>query len=199
MANVIKETVRGIDIVTIEDELLLKREIFLVDEVNAQSANELIKELMFLEADNNEEEITLYINSPGGEAISGLAVYDYLTLIKAPVRTVCIGSCASMAAILFLAGERRQMLPHTRIMIHDPSFSNANMSGRKPHEIQHELDKLNEIRENIVGIIAERTGKKPEEIYEVTAEDTYYNAEEAIKFGLATEILNSETLRSPVL
>ncbi|MCR4909435.1 MAG: ATP-dependent Clp protease proteolytic subunit [Lachnospiraceae bacterium] len=196
MANVIKETVRGIDVVTIEDELLLKREIFLVDEVDAKSSNALIKELMFLESEDDEKEITLYINSPGGEVLSGLAVYDYLSLMKAPVRTVCIGTCSSMAAILFLAGKKRQMLPHTRIMIHDPSFSNANMSGRKSHEIQHELDKLNEIRETTAGIIAEKTGKSLEEIYAVTADDTYYNAEEAVEFGLATEILTAETLRT---
>ncbi len=195
MANVIRETVRGIDIVPIEDELLLKREIFLVEEVDSRTCNELIKQLMFLEAEDDEKEITIYINSPGGEVVSGLAVYDYMTLMKAPVRTVCIGTCASMAAILFLAGDRRQMLPHTRVMIHDPSYSNANMSGRKSHEIQHELDKLNEVRETTAGIIAEKTGKTLEEIYAVTADDTYYNAREAVDFGLATEILDARSLR----
>ena len=85
------------------------------------------------------------------------------------------------------------MLPHTRIMIHDPSYSNADMSGKKPHEIQHELDKLNETRQIIAQIISEKTGKTLEEVYEVTANDTYYNAEEALKFGLATEIIDSES------
>lgn len=191
MANIIKETVRGFDVVTIEDELLTGREIFLVNEVNAQTSNELLKQLMYLERQDSDSEITIYINSPGGEVISGLAVYDYISMMKAPVRTVCIGTAASMGAILFLAGSKRQMLPHTRLMIHDPSYNHNDIGGRKPHEIQHELDKLNETREALAEIIAEKTGKTLEEIYEVTADDTYYSAKEAIDFGLATEILNS--------
>lgn len=191
MANIIKETVRGFDVVTIEDELLTGREIFLVDGVDAHTSNELLKQLMYLERQDSESEITIYINSPGGEVISGLAVYDYISMMKAPVRTVCIGTAASMGAILFLAGRKRQMLPHTRLMIHDPSYSHNDIGGRKPHEIQHELDKLNETRAALAEIIAEKTGKTLEEIYEVTANDTYYSAAEAIDFGLATEILDS--------
>ena len=193
MARIIKETVRGIDIVDLEDELLQSREIFLTGGVDANTTNELIKQLMYLEREDDEAEITLYINSPGGEVTSGLAVYDYMTLMKASIRTVSIGTAASMGALLFLAGDKRQMLPHTRIMIHDPSYSNADMSGKKPHEIQHELDKLNETRQIIAQIISEKTGKTLEEVYEVTANDTYYNAEEALKFGLATEIIDSES------
>ena len=191
MANIIKETVRGFDVVTIEDELLSGREIFLVDEVNAHTSDELMKQLMYLERQDSDSEITLYINSPGGEVISGLAVYDYISMMKAPVRTVCIGTAASMGAILFLAGKKRQMLPHTRLMIHDPSYSHNDIGGRKPHEIQHELDKLNETRQALAEIIAEKTGRPLEEIYSVTANDTYYSAEEAIDFGLATGILGS--------
>ncbi|MCR5626768.1 MAG: ATP-dependent Clp protease proteolytic subunit [Lachnospiraceae bacterium] len=195
MARIIKETVRGLDLVELEDELLQNREIFLTETVDANTTNELIKQLMYLEMQDDEAEITLYINSPGGEVTSGLAVYDYMTMMKAPIRTVSIGTAASMGAILFLAGDKRQMLPHTRIMIHDPSYSNANMSGKKSHEIQHELDKLNETREITAKIIAEKTGKSLEEVYKVTADDTYYNAEEAVEFGLATEIINAKELR----
>lgn len=189
MANILRETVRGIEVVQIEDELLKNREIFLVDDVNAESSNELLKQLMYLEKEDCSKEITLYINSPGGEVISGLAVYDYISIMKAPVRTVCIGTAASMGAILFLAGKKREMLPHTRIMIHDPSYSQCDFSGRKPHEIQYRLDKLNKTKENLAKIIAEKTGKSIEEIYEVTADDTYYSAAEAIEFGLATRII----------
>lgn len=189
MANILKETVRGVEAVRIEDELFLSRKIFLTDEVHAESSNELIKQLMYLEREDDSAEITLYINSPGGEVISGLAVYDYIQLMKAPVRTVCLGTAASMGAILFLAGETRQMLSHTRLMIHDPSYSHRDIGGRKPHEIQHELDKLNETREALARIIAEKTGKSIGEIYKVTADDTYYSAEEAVDFGLATGIL----------
>lgn len=190
MANIIKETVRGFDRIAIEDELLKGREIFLVDEVNAATANELIKQLMYLEKQSNDE-ITLYINSPGGDVASGVAVYDYISVMRAPVRTVCIGTAASMGAILFLAGNKRLMLPRTRIMIHDPSFGRHDIGGRKSHQIQRELEDLNKVREMLAQIIADRTGKSIDEIYEVTAEDTFYNANEAIEFGLATGIFTS--------
>lgn len=189
MANIIYETVRGIDRVSIEDEMLKNRKIFFVEEVNEKSTNELIKQLMYLEQAECGEEITLYINSPGGEVTSGLAVYDVIRLMESPVNTVCIGTAASMGAILFLSGKRRGMLPHTRLMIHDPSYGSGNFGGKKSHEIQHELDKLNETREALAEIIAEKTGKSMDEIYQVTAEDTYYSAKEALGFGLATEII----------
>lgn len=189
MANILKETVRGIDCIRLEDEFLKDREIFLTEEINAQTSNELIKQLMYLERQDSESEVTIYINSPGGEVISGLAVYDYIGMMKAPVITVCIGTAASMGAILFLAGAKRQMLPHTRLMIHDPSYSHNDIGGRKSHEIQHELDKLNETREALARIISEKTGRSIDEIYKVTADDTFYSAQEAIDFGLATEIL----------
>ena len=187
MPNVLKESARGIECIGIDDELFDNREIFLTDAIDSKSSAELIKQLMYLEK-QGDNEITLYINSPGGEVISGLAVYDYISAMKAPVRTVCIGAAASMGAIIFLAGQKRQMLHHTRLMIHDPSFSHNDIGGKKPHEIQYELDKLNEAREALAKIVAEKTGKGVDEIYKLTADDTYYNAEEAVEFGLATEI-----------
>lgn len=189
MANILKETVRGTDCIKIEDELLSRREIFLTEEVNAETSNELIKQLMYLERQDSGKEITLHINSPGGEVISGLAVYDLISLMKSPVRTVCTGTAASMAAILFLAGEKREMLPNTRLMIHDPSFSGGSIGGKKSHELRHELEKLDEVREALAKIIAEKTGRPLEEIYDVTSDDTFYSAEEAIAFGLATGIM----------
>lgn len=189
MANILKETVRGTDCIKIEDELLSRREIFLTEEVNAETSNELIKQLMYLERQDSGKEITLYINSPGGEVISGLAVYDLISLMKSPVRTVCTGTAASMGAILFLAGKKREMLPHTRLMIHDPSFGGGSIGGKKSHELRHELEKLDEVREALAKIIAEKTGRPLEEIYDVTSDDTFYSAKEAITFGLATEIM----------
>ncbi len=189
MANILKETVRGTDCIKIEDELLSRREIFLTEEVNPETSNELIKQLMYLERQDAGKEITLYINSPGGEVISGLAVYDLISLMKSPVRTVCTGTAASMGAILFLAGKKREMLPHTRLMIHDPSFSGGSIGGKKSHELRHELEKLDEVREALAKIIAGKTGRPLEEIYDVTSDDTFYSAEEAITFGLATGIM----------
>lgn len=192
MANILKESARGIQPIAIEDEFLGGREIFLTGRIDAETSNELLKKLMFLEREDCGREVTIYINSPGGEVISGLAVYDYISMMRSPVRTVCIGTAASMGAILFLAGRKREMLPHTRLMIHDPSYSHNDIGGRKPHEIQRELDKLNETREVLAEIISEKTGKSLEEIYSVTASDTYYNAEEAVEFGLATAIMKGE-------
>ena len=128
---------------------------------------------------------------PGGEVVSGLAVYDYIELMKAPVRTVCIGTAASMGAILFLAGDKREMLPHTRLMIHDPAYSGGDMAGKKPHELQQYVDKLKQSQKIIAEIIAHKTGKTLEEVYEKTKEDSYFNAEEAMEYGLATGVVNS--------
>lgn len=189
MANILRETVRGLEKVSIEDEMLKNREIFLVDEVNAESSNELIKKLMYLEQEDRDSAVTLYINSPGGEVVSGLAVYDYIRLMEAPVDTVCIGTAASMGAILFLAGRERKMLRHSRLMIHDPSYGGGELKGKKPHEIQQELDNLIKVKRTLVGIISERTGRSVKEINRVTAKDTYYGAEEAVRFGLATRIV----------
>ena len=191
MNNILKETVRGTELIPLEDMLLEESEVFLVDEITPKSANNLIQKLMYLDS-KDLGEITLYINSPGGEVISGLAVYDYIKIMKSPVQTVTIGDAASMGAIIFLAGEKREMLPHTRILIHDPSYGHLDVSGKKPHEIQRGVDSLNKIRETLAEIIAEKTGKDINEIYKITAEDNYFTAEEAIDFGLATGIFKGK-------
>jgi len=119
--------------------------------------------------------------------VSGLAVYDTIRMLKSPVRTVCIGTAASMGSILFLAGEKREMLPHTKIMIHDPLI--AGLSGSKRAlELEKEAAQLMETRAVTAGIIAERCGRKLEEVYEKTKEDCYLTAQEAIDFGIATGI-----------
>jgi len=193
MANIIYESNRGFEAIPIEDDFLKNRELFLIGGVDGASSGEMIKKLLYLEKESKTEEIVIYINSPGGSVQDGLAVYDTIMMMEAPVRTVCIGTCASMGAILFLAGERRQMMRHGKIMIHDPAFGGRHeMGGKKPHEIQAELDDLNRCREALAVIISERTGKSMDEIYEVTANDTYYNADEAVAFGLANEIITKK-------
>lgn len=190
MTSLIKESVRGLELLSPENLLFTNREIFLTQEVDSESSNQLIKQLMILEKMDDQSEITLYINSPGGDVVSGLAVYDYIQIMKAPVRTVCIGTAASMGAILFLAGKNREMLEHTRLMIHDPAYGGGDMAGKKPHELQMYVDKLKQCQEIIAGIIAEKTGKSMEEVYEKTREDSYFNAREAIEYGLATAIVS---------
>lgn len=191
MANSLRNTVRGIDLIPIEDTLLEESKIFLIDEINAATSDQLIQKLMYLDM-KDLGEITLYINSPGGEVMSGLAVYDYIKTMKSPVRTVCTGDAASMGAIIFLAGEKREMLPHSRILIHDPSYGYLDVSGKKPHEIQRGVDSLNKVRKTLAEIIADRTGKSLDEIYEITAEDYYFTSDEAIEFGLANGIFKGD-------
>ncbi len=188
---VILESARGFETLYLRDKLLSdSREIFLTQEVNAQSCSSLITQLMYLNRTEPNREITLYINSPGGIVADGLAVYDVIRLLTAPVRTVCLGTCASMGAILFLAGKKRDIMEHGRIMVHDPAFGgNHDIGGKKPHQIQSELDDLNRCREALARIISERTGKSLSQIYELTANDTYFSAQEAMEFGLATRIL----------
>ena len=189
---VILESTRGFETLTLRDRLLSdSREIFLTEDVNAETCNRLITQLMYLDRAEPGKEIILYINSPGGLVADGLAVYDVIRLLDAPVRTVCLGTCASMGAILFLAGERRGIMEHGRIMVHDPAFGGGHdIGGKKPHQIQSELDDLNRCRKSLAEIISERTGKALDEIYKVTANDTYFSAQEAVEFGLATEIIS---------
>ncbi len=189
--RVLKETSHGMDICSLEDELFLNRRIFFTCGVNTDSSNELIKQLLYLDRDAPGEEITLYINSPGGDVLSGFAAYDCIRLLKSPVRTVCTGLAASMGAILFLAGEKREMLPHTQIMIHDPSYYGNGPSSEKPLEMQKRLESIMKTRERLCQVIAQRTGKDLKEIYEKTREDSFFTVQEALDFGIATGVVRS--------
>ena len=188
MSNVILDSPRGPVSIPLDDRLLDQRCIFLNEAVDGNSMTELIKQVKYLESrEDGGEEITLYINSLGGNVINGLALYDVLVSAKSPIRTVCIGDAASMGAILFLAGDKREMLPHTRLMIHDPSYSHMS-GGIKPHELRQEVESLERVKNTLASIIAEKTGKSLKQICKVTANDTYFTVEEAIEFGLATDV-----------
>lgn len=182
-----KESSRGLDALTLMSELYRTRNIFFTDDVNPETMADLLRELMCLEMSDPGKEITIYINSPGGEVRAGLGVYDYIRSMKSPVRTVCIGMAASMGAILFLAGEKREMYPHTQLMIHDPAAAGGGYE--KPGSLFERLERLTDLRDTLCGIIAERTGKPADEIAEITRNDAYFKAEEAIEFGLATAIV----------
>ena len=118
--RIIKETSSGTSFSEIRDEMFSDREILCVGEINSVTVNSLINQIRYLAKSDPEKEITMYINSPGGEVSSGLALYDVMKAVKCPIRTVCVGTAASMAAVLFASGSERDMLPHARIMIHDP-------------------------------------------------------------------------------
>ena len=188
-ASILRETSRGINAVSTVDKLYEERMIFLTEEINSEVTTGVIRELLCLEKADPKKEITLCVTTPGGEVTSGLALYDVLRGLKCPVRMVCIGTAASMGAIIFLAGNKRQILRHCQVMVHDPLLSGLSGS-RKALELEKEALKLMESRAIIGGIIAERTGHSLEEVYEKTKEDTYLDAEEALAFGIATEIVD---------
>ena len=190
LPNIIEETSRGIQSFTIQDSMLRNREIFLTGEINEETAAEIIRQLMYLDSKSSDP-VTLYISSPGGSVISGMAIYDYIGTMRSTVNTVCIGMAASMGAILFLAGEERMTLPHSKVMIHDPSFGgNASIAGQKPLEIQEQLNNLLNTRRILADVIVARTGMSRKHVLNLTKKDTYFDAEEAVKKGLATKILS---------
>lgn len=189
--SILKESSSGYEHVTIEEELLLSREVFLTGTIDAETMSALFMQILYLYRISPDKEITLYINSPGGEVSSGMAVVDLLRMIKTPVRTICIGTAASMGALLFLAGDKREMMPNSRLMIHDPSPGNGSFEGMKPAEIEEYLTRLKKLQESLGNLISERTGRTIEEILEVTAKDTYFDPQEAIAFGLATAVVTS--------
>lgn len=185
---IIKETSEGLFRCEIQDEMLTHREIEIVGDINAESVYSIIRQLRYLERVDADAEITMFINSPGGEVSSGLALYDVMKAISCPIRTVCVGTAASMGAVLFTAGDKRELLSHARIMIHDPLISGGiGGSALQVHSISEHLLRT---RETVAKILAVHTGKTIEEIYNKTAKDTYFYGEEAVEFGLADRVID---------
>jgi len=186
--RIIHETSSGLYFSTIQDEMLKRRELECVGEINSDSVYALCRQLRYLQQEDPGSQITMYINSPGGEISSGLALYDVMQGLSCPIRTVCMGTAASMGALLFAAGKQRDILPHGRVMIHDPLITGG--MGGNALQVQEISRSLLKTREETCGILARHTGKTLEEIYEKTAKDTWFNAEEAIRFGLADSIIH---------
>ncbi|MCD7739648.1 MAG: ATP-dependent Clp protease proteolytic subunit [Lachnospiraceae bacterium] len=185
--RILKESRNGVDIYEIRDEMLLHREIQCVGEINAESVNSMISQLIYLSRQEPEKEITMYINSPGGEVASGLALYDVMKAIRCPIRTVCVGTAASMGAVLFAAGNSRDILPHARVMIHDPLIPGG--VGGSALQLKGISEDLMRTREILCRILAEHTHRTLEEIYEKTGRDTYFYADEAVEYGLADRVV----------
>ncbi len=190
--EVLRETSRGIETVNTVSELFArKRTLFITGKIDDEAAEDMITSLLYLESQDSKEPVKVIINSPGGEVRSGLAIYDALRLMSVPVITVCTGSAASMGAVIFAAGDKRIMLPHSEIMIHDPSYGSLNVDHMKPHEIQERVDSLKKTGDELVKILTERTGRTEEDVREKTREDSFFAPEEAIRFGLATDTAKS--------
>jgi len=164
------------------------REIFFTGAVNKESVNNLIAQLIYLERDRPGEEITIYIDSQGGDVDAGMAAVDCMSLITSPIRTVCF-TAYSMGALLFLCGEKRVIMPSGRVMLHGPSYSgDMNVAGLKKEQIQVVYENLAKCNDRLVKIICEKTSKPKEIIDEIMKQDTYYNSDESVEFGIATEI-----------
>lgn len=186
-ANIIKETSIGYTRIPLQDDMLADRKIECVGEINADSVNTLIRQILYLEKEDPAAEITIYINSPGGNVDSGMALYDVMKAVSCPIRTICVGLAASMASLLFISGDKRDMLEHSRIMIHDPLISQTGGSALRLKAVS---DDLMETRRIVADVIAKHSGKTTEEILHKTSSDCYFRAPEAIEFGLADNIIN---------
>ena len=186
--TIIRETSEGMARIPIADVMLQRREIWLTGEITSELADAIIAQILHLDAEAPGEEITLYIDSPGGSVTAGLAIYDVMQAVSAQIRTVCIGTAASMAAVLFAAGDRREILMHGEVMIHDPLVS-SGISG-SALAVQDKSDRLMAKRKVLCGILAQHTGKIIKQIYKVTAKDSWYGAEEAVAFGLADTVIS---------
>lgn len=182
---IVRETSSGLERLTITDTMLQQRKIWCVGEINEESAVSLILQLHHLEHEDPTAPITMYVNSPGGSVSDGLAVLDTMKAMKAPITTICVAEAASMGAVLFASGQERLMLPNAHVMIHDPLIQSV---GGSALEVERRSKRLMKTRERIARILAEATGHTPEEILDITSTDRYFDADEALKFGLADRI-----------
>lgn len=185
---VIEQSGRGERSFDIYSRLLKERVIFLVGPVNDMSANLIVAQLLFLEAENPDKDISLYINSPGGSVTAGMSIYDTMQFIKPDVSTLCIGQAASMGAFLLAAGakEKRFSLPNSRIMIHQPSGGFQGQSS----DIQIHAKEIMYLREKLNGVLAQHTGRTTEEIDRDTERDNFMSAEESVKYGLIDKVID---------
>lgn len=191
---IIRETSEGTVRVPIADMMFQRREVWLTGEITSEVADAVIAQILHLDAEDPDAEITLYIDSPGGSVTAGLSIYDVMQAVSADIHTVCVGTAASMAAVLFAAGDRREILRHGEVMIHDPLVS-GGISG-SALTVQEKSNRLMDKRKVLSGILAEHTGKNIKQIHKVTAKDTYFGAEEAVEFGLADAVIKKIERRS---
>ena len=188
---VIEQSGRGERSYDIYSRLLRERVVFFVGPVNDHSANLVVAQLLFLESENPDKDISLYINSPGGSVYAGMAIYDTMQFIKPDVSTLCTGMAASMGAFLLAAGTKgkRYALPNSRIMIHQPSGGAQGQAS----DIQIQAREILDLRERLNAILASNTGQPIERIAVDTDRDNFMSAEDAVSYGLIDKVLVSRT------
>ncbi len=191
---VVEQTARGERSYDIYSRLLKERVVFMVGPVEDYMANVIVAQLLFLESENPDKDIHLYINSPGGSVTAGLAVYDTMQFIKADVSTMCIGQAASMGALLLAGGAKgkRVCLPHSRMMIHQPL---GGFQGQAT-DIDIHAREILQVRERLNNILARHTGQSLETIQRDTDRDNFMGAEAAREYGLIDEILEQRLASS---
>ena len=189
--TVIEEGNRGDRAFDLYSQLLRERIVFLGQEVDDQVANLIISQMLFLEAQDNQKDIALYINSPGGVVSSGLAIYDTMQFVKPDVSTICIGQAASMGAVLLAGGTRgkRYCLPHARVMIHQPL---GGFQGQAADMEIHAKEML-ETRDRLNKILAKHTGQSVDRIKQDTDRDRFMDWSEAVKYGLIDRVLDKRS------
>ena len=185
---VVEQTNRGERSYDIFSRLLNDRIIILSDEVNDQTASLVVAQLLYLEAQDPDKDISLYINSPGGSISAGMAIYDTMQYIKCDVSTICVGMAASMGAFLLCAGAKgkRYALPNSEIMIHQPLM--GGVQGQAS-DIKIHADHIIRIRERMNRIMAERCGREYEEVARDTERDNYMTAQQAAEYGLVDQVI----------
>jgi ATP-dependent Clp protease protease subunit len=186
---VIEQSGRGERAFDIYSRLLKERVIFLVGQVNDHMANLIVAQLLFLESENPDKDISLYINSPGGSVSAGMAIYDTMQFIKPQVSTLCTGMAASMGAFLLAAGakDKRFSLPNSRIMIHQPSGGAHGQAS----DIEIQAREILYLRERLNTILAEKTGQSVEQIGKDTERDNFMSADEAVSYGIIDKVLST--------
>lgn len=185
---VVEQSGRGERSYDIYSRLLKDRIVFLGGHINDDVANLVIAQLLFLEAEDPDKDIHLYINSPGGVVTAGMAIYDTMQYIKPDVSTICVGSAASMGAVLLTAGAKgkRYALPHARVMIHQPL---GGVQGQAS-EIEIHAREILRMREELNGLLASHSGQPIDVIARDTDRDNFMSAEDAVKYGLIDEVLS---------
>lgn len=188
---VVEQTNRGERSYDIFSRLLNDRIIFLGEEVNATTASLVVAQLLYLEAQDPDKDIQLYINSPGGSVTDGMAIYDTMQYIKCDVSTICIGMAASMAAFLLASGTKgkRMALPYSNIMIHQPL---AYGLGGQATDILIHAENITKTKQTMNTLLAEMTGKTVEEVTKDTDRDNYMTAQEAKEYGLIDEVIHKK-------
>jgi ATP-dependent Clp protease protease subunit len=192
---VVEQTARGERAYDIYSRLLKERLIFVVGPVEDQMANLIVAQLLYLESENPDKDIQLYINSPGGTVSSGLSVYDTMQFVNCDVSTICIGQAASMGALLLGGGAhgKRYALPHSRIMMHQPS---AGYSGQAT-DIEIHAKEVLELKRRLNEIMARHTGQTVQQVEQDLERDNFMSSTEAVKYGLIDTVLEQRTELPP--